>query len=120
MMDGEKDAKGELHQRRRDDPRIQQVIDEQARQREEMQRNTELTAKTQASVQRVEKQTRDLVLIMQGGKVTMGFFRLIGKIVVWVGGISAAVLAIWALIWAMTHGGPPSIELPIPHDLPHR
>lgn len=121
MTRGENDARGEPHQRRRDDARLEQVIAEQAALREEqaalradIQRNTDLTMKVQQSVQKVDKNTADLVALMQGGKVTMSLFRIVGKIAIWIGGVAGAALAVWALIYAITHGGPPSIELPGP------
>ncbi len=112
--------------RRESDSRIEDILQEQARQRaeqsalrEEMGRNTALTEAAVASIRKVEKNTADLVTLQKGSKVTVGLFRIVGKLVIWLGAVAAGVLAIWALVWALMHGAPPAIELPGPHDIPH-
>lgn len=59
----------------------------------------ELSANTAITVQ-----VRDLLQALRGGLRVLGWLGVAAK---WIGGIAAAVTAVWALIHALIHSGRP-------------
>lgn len=59
----------------------------------------ELTRNTEAT-----EEVRDLLAAAKGAFRVLGG---IGAVARWVGGIAAAIVALWGLLYAITHGGRP-------------
>ena len=69
--------------------------------------NTAATIATSTAVQRIDSATVDIRELLETGKALFKFASGFGRFARWVGGLAGAAAAVWALIYAATHGGKP-------------
>lgn len=66
--------------------------------------------KLELDVAAIKKDTSELVLIFKNAKLGVHILVGLGKIAKWVGSVAVACIAIWALIYGIKAGIPPSLS----------